>query len=126
MDIYDNVFEESDGDTMKEEYVLQKIKMLLDERGWTLYHLAKESDINYATLKNLFQSGKLLTVPTLMRVCEGFGISMSEFFAEEYVSENQLTFFDKKLLEYFHRLRKNERQLVMDRISYGFCDCNIY
>ena len=111
---------------MTEECVLPKIKGLLEERGWTLYRLAKESDLSYSTLKNLFQHKKSLTIPTLMRICDGLGISLSEFFAEEDDTVTKLTALDQKLLADFHRLRKNEKQLVMDRILYGFCDCDTY
>lgn len=36
---------------MKEEYVLKKVTQLLQERNWTLYRLAKESEISYCYLK---------------------------------------------------------------------------
>lgn len=107
---------------MKEECILSKVKILLEERGWSLYRLAKESDLSYSTLKNLFQRNKSLTLPTLMRICNGLEITLSEFFAEEGDEVRRLNVSDQKLLADFHRLRKNEKQLVMDRILYGFND----
>lgn len=109
---------------MKDECVLPKVKKLLEERGWSMYRLAKESDLSYATLKTLFQRNQSLTIPTLMRICDGLGISLSEFFAEADDAAVQLTDLDQKFLADFHRLRKNEQQLVIDCILYGFCDCN--
>lgn len=64
---------------MKEEYVLKKVTQLLQERNWTLYRLAKESEISYSTLSNTFHRNNVPSVSTLMRICDGFGITLSEF-----------------------------------------------
>lgn len=60
----------------------KRIKQLLDERGWTSYRLAKEAGISDATINNLFRRNTLPTIPTLEAVCRGFGITLSQFFAE--------------------------------------------
>ena len=45
--------------------VLQKIKELMEERGWSLYKLAKESGIPYSSLNSLFQKNNQPTITTL-------------------------------------------------------------
>lgn len=97
---------------MREEYVLKKVSQLLAERNWTLYRLAKESEISYSTLSNTFHRNNVPSVSTLIRVCEGFGITLSEFFDEEGTSVKQLTVSDEKLLADFHRLPRNDKNLV--------------
>lgn len=97
---------------MREEYVLQKIRELLDERGWTLYRLAKEAGVSYSTLSNTFQRENVPSIPTLIQVCEGFGITLTEFFDEDGEAIKQLTVTDQKMLADFHRLPKDHKKLV--------------
>lgn len=97
---------------MREEYVLQKIKELLDERGWTLYRLAKEAGVSYSTLSNTFQRDNVPSIPTLIQVCEGFGITLTEFFDEDGGTVKQLTVMDEQMLADFHRLPADHKKLV--------------
>lgn len=99
-------------DTMKEEYVLSKVTQLLEERNWTLYRLAKEADISYSTLSNTFHRNNVPSVSTLMRVCDGLGITLSEFFDEEGTAVKKLTIADQRLLADFHRLPREEKKLL--------------
>lgn len=62
--------------------ILNRIKQLRDERGWTNYKLAKEAHISEGSLNNLFRLNNQSTIPTLEAICKGFGISLSQFFAE--------------------------------------------
>ena len=61
---------------------LKRIVKILESRDWSLYHLAKVSDIPPTSLNNLFQRNNEPTVPTLRKICEGFGITLSEFFSD--------------------------------------------
>ena len=60
----------------------ERIKQILEERGWTPYRLAKESGLSDATIGNLFRRNTLPTLPTLEAICKGFNITLSQFFAE--------------------------------------------
>lgn len=97
---------------MREDYVLQKIKELLDERGWTLYRLAKESEIRYSTLNNSFHRNNVPSISTLIQVCEAFGITLSEFFDEKGTTVKQLTTTDANLLAGYHHLPGDDRKLL--------------
>ena len=61
--------------------------MLLQERGWTPYRLAKEAGISDATIGNIFRRNTLPTLPTLEAICRGFKISLAQFFAEDKMIE---------------------------------------
>ena len=97
---------------MKEDYVLKKVTQLREERNWSLYRLAKEAGISYSTLSNTFHRNNVPSVSTLMRICEGFGITLAEFFDEEGTMPKQLTVSDQKLLLDWHRLPRNDKNLV--------------
>lgn len=61
---------------------IARIKALLNERGWTPYRLAKEAGLPDATIGNIFRRNTMPTLPTLEAVCNAFGITLSQFFAE--------------------------------------------
>lgn len=60
----------------------KKLTQLLDERGWTRYRLSKESGLSEETLGNIFKRGTMPSFPTLQLICNGFKITLSQFFAE--------------------------------------------
>ena len=68
---------------MELNHTLTKIKHLLDERNWTLYKLAKEAGIPYSSLNALFLKNNQPTIATLEKICGGFHITLSEFFADD-------------------------------------------
>ncbi len=61
---------------------LKRIEQLRDERNWSNYRLAKEANLSQTTLRNLFSRSTLPSIPTLEAICNGFGITLSQFFSE--------------------------------------------
>ena len=59
-----------------------QIKQLMTERGWTPYRLAKESHLSNTTIGNMFRRNTVPSIMTLEAICAGFGITLSQFFAE--------------------------------------------
>lgn len=60
----------------------KRIRQLMDERGWSEYRLAKESNLSQSTISNIFRRDNAPTLPTLEAVCEAFGITLAQFFSE--------------------------------------------
>ena len=60
----------------------KRIKQLMEERGWTDYQLAKESNLSQSTVANMFNSNNAPTLPTLEAVCKAFGVTLAQFFSE--------------------------------------------
>ena len=65
---------------MEESEVIARIKDLCSARNWTIYRLAKQSGITYSTLCTMLHKATAPSIPTLVKLCRGFGISLSEFF----------------------------------------------
>jgi len=61
-----------------------KIQLLMTERGWTEYRLAKEAKLSQSTIANLFKRNNLPSIPTLQSICDAFGIKMSQFFEDNF------------------------------------------
>lgn len=60
----------------------QRLKQLLNERGWTEYRLAKECGLSESTIANIFRRNTVPSIDTLEAICRGFRITLSQFFAD--------------------------------------------
>ena len=71
--------------------VSMRLTELLDERGMTQYRLNASSGVPKSTIGNIvnctFDSVKLRVIHEL---CQGFGISLSDFFHSPLFDENNL------------------------------------
>ena len=91
--------------------VLEKIKKLQEDRGWSTYKLSYEAGLTQSTLSNMFIRGTCPTVDTLEKLCNAFGISLSEFFEENdrktHVSKEEL-----ELLRKYRALSDKEKDAI--------------
>lgn len=47
----------------------QRIRQLMDERGWTIYRLAQESKLSQTTISNIFKRNNQPSIPTVNAIC---------------------------------------------------------
>jgi len=64
-----------------------RLHQLLQERGWTEYRLSKECGLAQSTIGNIFRRNTVPSIATLETICTGFGITLSQFFAESDMIE---------------------------------------
>lgn len=93
--------------------ILERIKQLRDERGWSNYRLAREAGISENSLNNLFRRNNLPTIPTLESICKGFGITLSQFFAEggEPV---ELSEAQREMLQTWNTLNDEQKNTLLE------------
>ena len=99
---------------------LTKIQQLLNERNWSLYRLARESNIPYSSLNSLFLKNNQPTVATLEKICNCFHISLSEFFSDSTPYRNEtpiITKDEQKLLDAFRTLTNKDKQKYLEIIE---------
>ena len=65
----------------------ERLRKLLANRGWTEYRLAKEAKLSESTIMNIFRRNATPSIPTLEAICNGFGITVAQFFAENEMVE---------------------------------------
>lgn len=94
---------------MEDTYVIEHIKEICKERNWSVYRLAKQSDIPYSSLNAMLKHNHIPTINNLIKICTGFGITLSEFFHQP--SQNDLT-------NVFNKLDAHSKQLAISYI-YG-------
>ena len=92
--------------------ILKKINKMRLDRNWSIYRLSIESDIPQSTLTNMFNRETLPSITTLSSICSAFGISLSDFFAEENAFNNYSS-SDKKLLDMFNSTTKEVREAIL-------------
>ena len=95
--------------------VNEKIKKLMKEKNWTEYRLAKESHLSQSTIINLFNRNTVPSVSTLESICKGFGITLSQFFAENEF--NELNASQQTLFEKWKYLNERQKELVFEIID---------
>lgn len=60
----------------------EKLRQLLKERGWSEYRLSKKCGLSESTIANIFRRNTVPSIATLEAICDGFGITLSQFFSE--------------------------------------------
>lgn len=106
---------------MENNSTLIRIQELCKQRGWSLYKLAKESDIAYSSLNNIFIRNTQPTIPTLEKICDGFGIKLSEFFADCPSTSEPVTVLsteEEKLINIYRSISKNNKKLLEEFMNY--------
>ncbi|MBS6366429.1 MAG: helix-turn-helix transcriptional regulator [Clostridiales bacterium] len=89
-----------------------KLRQLTDERGWTEYRLAKECGLSESTIANIFRRNTTPSVSTLEAICRGFGITLSQFFAEGEMLE--MTPEVSELVSQWITLTPDQKRVILD------------
>lgn len=92
--------------------IQKRIRELMEERNWTDYRLAKEANLSHSTVTNMFNRNNAPTLPTLEAVCRAFGITLTQFFAED--EEAQLTEEQQKLFSKWSTLTDRQKQILLE------------
>ncbi len=93
--------------------IVEKIKRLRDERGWSTNQLALEAELTQSTVSTLLtKQNALPSLDTLTRLCGAFGISLAQFFAEDEDTE-PVTAQEKALLGQFRKLSDKKKKAIL-------------
>ena len=97
---------------MQEFDVVGRIQELCHSRSWTYYRLAKASGIPYSTLSTMLRKTNVPSLPSLTKICNGFGITLSQFFADQDETA-LLTEDQKECLSLWNDLDFTSKRLAM-------------
>ncbi len=94
----------------------ERIKDLCSKKNMSQYELAKRAGMTQSSVSTLLNKGNVPRITTLEKVCQGFGITLAQFFAEdeEYpdLSEEQL-----KVLNTWQKLSVKEKAAIEKIVS---------
>ena len=92
-----------------------RLRKLMKEREWTEYRLSKECGLSESTLANIFRRNTVPSITTLETICDAFGITLSQFFAEGEMVE--LTPELKVLFENWVSLTPDQKEAALHMIQ---------
>ena len=94
----------------------ERLRRLLNESGWSEYRLAKKCGLSQSTLANIFKRNTVPSISTLEAICNGFGITLAQFFSDGETVE--LTPELKEVFDHWLALTVEEKEaiLVMMRV----------
>lgn len=92
--------------------ILAEITRLRLNRNWSEYQLAQHSGISQSTISTWYRKNQVPTIQTLEKVCLGFGITLSQFLANDDDAVS-LTESQKELLDCWAALTDTQQALFM-------------
>ena len=96
--------------------ILATITAYREARGWTEYQLAERSGLPQSTISSWYRKNMVPTVPSLEKICQAFGITLSQLFAEGdapvVLTESQRT-----LLEQWNKLSAEQQNALFALIA---------
>ncbi|MFQ9871927.1 MAG: helix-turn-helix domain-containing protein [Oscillospiraceae bacterium] len=96
--------------------ILNRITKLRQERKWSEYELAKNSGLTQSTISTWYRKDQVPTIPTLKKVCDAFGITLSQFFAEGEET-SFLTSEQKEMLDNWSALSSQQQRAVLELLK---------
>ena len=93
--------------------ILEKIDKLRRARGWSINNLAMEAMLTQSTLNNLYTRKTDPKIHTLQAICNAFGITLAEFFAED-VEEPQARSIDELLAKNIEQLSMAQKRALLE------------
>lgn len=91
--------------------ILERIKSLQKQRGWSNYQLAQEAAMTQSTLTNMFSRNTMPSITTLISICDAFEISLSQFFCEDETTPI-LSYEEIKLIQKYRQLSKKNKNAI--------------
>ena len=62
--------------------ILGMIRTNREARGWSEYQLAERSGLPQSTISSWYKKGMTPSFSSLEKICEAFGLTLSQFFAD--------------------------------------------
>lgn len=94
----------------------KKIWDMCRERKWSIYELAKRTDLTYSTLNSSINRNAAPKIDTLERICEAFGITLAQFFFEDEAIE-VLSKEEKELIRLYRLASQKKKEALLDLLA---------
>ena len=92
-----------------------RLQQLMDERGWTIYKVAKEAGIPWSTVRNMFKRNTEPSIATLESICHGMGMTLPQFFDVD--NQMGLTSEQLQLIHQWSKLNERDKTLVSELVE---------
>ena len=102
------------------ENILDTITAYRKERKWSLYDLAAHAELKPSTISTWYNDNAIPTIPSLVKICDAFQITLSEFFAKAEGSESTpvvLTSQQMQIIDRWPVLRPDQQEAVLNLLN---------
>ncbi len=93
--------------------VLEKITFYREQKNWTEYQLAEKSGLTQSTISSWYRKKIIPSIQSLEKVCDAFGITLSQFFATENEGFS-LTSRQKEMVRALGHLTDEQQSALID------------
>ena len=100
--------------------ILNTITAYRKERNWSLYDLAAHSEMKLTTISTWYNENAIPSIPSLVKICDAFQITLSEFFAKAEGSESvpvALTPQQMQVIEKWSILRPDQQEAFLNLLN---------
>lgn len=94
--------------------ILEKITSYRTARGWTEYQLAEKSELPQSTISSWYRKGMQPSLGSLEKICRAFGVTPSQFLADETDLMTALTPEQKEMLDNWGKLDEKQQKILLD------------
>lgn len=94
--------------------ILDKITNLRETRHLSEYQLAEKSGLTQSTISAWYRKNIMPSIPSLTKICDAFGISISQFFLDDNDNTIQLNDKQIELLQSFSKLDDVQADKLLD------------
>lgn len=92
--------------------VLERITYYRKQKNWTEYQLAENSGLTQSTISSWYRKNMYPTIPSLEKICNAFGITLSQFFACDSDSFSITPIQKELLIEISHFTEEQQLALL--------------
>ncbi len=97
--------------------VLEKIRSFRIERNWTEYQLAEKSELPQSTISSWYRKNQIPTIPSLEKICKAFGITLAQFFTDDYAEITPLTKQQSEVLHEWNKLNERQQKIIVELLK---------
>lgn len=92
--------------------VLERITYYRKQKNWTEYQLAEQSGLTQSTISSWYRKDMLPNIASLEKICNAFGITLSQFFATDSDTFSLTDMQKEVLVEINHLSKEQQRALI--------------
>ena len=93
--------------------VLERITHYRKLKNWTEYQLAEHSGLTQSTISSWYRKNMYPTIPSLEKICNAYGITLSQFFASE-IDTFSLTPLQKEIVIETSRFSEEQQSALLN------------
>lgn len=92
--------------------VLDRITYYRKQKNWTEYQLAEQSGLTQSTISSWYRKNMLPNIASLEKICNAFGITLSQFFATDSDTFSLTPIQKSILIEINHLTEEQQHALI--------------